>query len=347
MRSSRLLLTMLASSALGLSFAAQGAQAQSAAPTTPAAQSAAPTTPAAQSAAPATPAAQSAAPATPAEQSAAPAGTSSAAPAGGVPTPATGTPTDPVIATVNGAPIHLSELSEMTRNLPQQLQGMSPDQLYPILLDQLVDQKAMSIAAKKDGLLDDPTVQKRIEIGTEQVLQAALITKTVGPQISEAAINAAYQKEYANKPGVEEIHARHILVPTQAEAQSIIKQLDNGADFAKLAQKYSTDPGSVNGGDLGWFKKTDMVPEFANAAFAMKDGQITQTPVHSQFGWHVIQVLSHRVDSAPTLASVHDKIRNELIQQGIHNLLTSVRSQVAIKEYAPDGSPLTLPAGSQ
>jgi peptidyl-prolyl cis-trans isomerase C len=321
MRPSRHLLTVLASSALCLSLAAQGAWAQNAAPAA-----------GAQSAAPAA-GAQNAAPA-------------AAPPTGAIPA-ATPAPTDPVIATVDGTPIHLAELSEMTRNLPQQLQGMSPDQLYPILLDQLVDQKAMAIAAKKQGLLNDPTVQKRIEIGTEQVLQAALITKTVGPEISEDTIKAVYQKNYANQPGVEEIHARHILVKTEAQAQDIIKQLDNGADFAKLAQKYSTDPGSVNGGDLGWFKKTDMVPEFANAAFAMKDGQISQTPVHSQFGWHVIQVLGHRVDPAPTLAQVHDKIRNQLIQQGIHNLLTSVRSQVTIKEYAPDGSPLNLPPSAQ
>jgi peptidyl-prolyl cis-trans isomerase C len=326
MRSSRCLLTALASSALCLSLATEGAWAQSAAPAAPAPASAAP------AASPASPSSTSAAPTTSAP------GTSAAA------TPAA---TDPVIATVNGAPIHLTELSEMTRNLPQQLQGMSPDQLYPILLDQIVDQKAMAIAARKDGLLNDPAVQKRIEVGTEQVLQAALITKTVGPEISEDAIKAAFQKEYANQPGVQEIHARHILVSTQAQAEAIIKQLDNGADFAKLAQKYSTDPGSVNGGDLGWFKKGDMVPEFANAAFAMKDGQITQTPVHSQFGWHVIQVLGHRQDPAPKLADVHDKIRNQLIQQGIHNLLISVRSQVAIKEYTPDGSALTVPAGAQ
>ena len=306
MRSSRCLLTILASSALCLTLAAPGAWAQS---TTPA----------------------------PAPAPAAPAATP----------PATTVQPDGVIATVDGTPIHLSELSEMTRNLPQQLQGMSPDQLYPILLDQLVDQKAMAIAAKKDGLMNNPTVQKRIEIGTEQVLQAALITKSVGPLITEDAIKAVYEKDYANQPGVEEVHARHILVPTQAQAEAIIKQLNGGADFAKLAAKVSTDPGSVNGGDLGWFKKTDMVPEFANAAFSMKDGQITPTPVHSQFGWHVIQVLGHRVDPAPTLAQVHDKIRNQLIQQGIHALLTSVRSQVAIKEFAPDGSPLTVPAGAQ
>lgn len=251
-------------------------------------------------------------------------------------------PKNPVIATVNGQDIHMNDLQEMARNLPQQLQGMSPQQLYPILLDQMVDQKAMAIQAKKDGLLNDPAVQQQIEVGTEQVLQGALIRKVIGPQITPEAIKAVYDKDYANKPGVEEVHARHILVKTEKEAQDIIKQLDKdkGANFAELAKKDSTDPGSSNGGDLGWFKKTDMVPEFADAAFSMKDGEITQTPVHTQFGWHVIQVLGHRTDPAPTLDEVKDKIRNDLIQQGIHKLLQQVRSQVTIKEFAPDGSPL-------
>ncbi|HTH99690.1 MAG TPA: peptidylprolyl isomerase [Acidisoma sp.] len=273
-----------------------------------------------------------------AQSAAAGSGQPAAAPAGTADT----APKNPVIATVNGQDIHMSDLQEMARNLPQQLQGMSPQQLYPILLDQIVDQKAMAIQAKKDGLLNDPAVQQQIEVGTEQVLQGALIRKVIGPQITPEAIKAVYDKDYADKPGVEEVHARHILVKTQKEAQDIIKQLDKdkGANFAELAKKDSTDPGSANGGDLGWFKKTDMVPEFADAAFAMKDGQITQTPVHTQFGWHVIQVLGHRTDPAPKLADVQDKIRNQLIQEGIHKLLEQVRSQVAIKEFAPDGSPL-------
>ncbi|MBW4024509.1 MAG: peptidylprolyl isomerase [Proteobacteria bacterium] len=331
MRSPRLSLTVLASTALCLSLIGQGAWAQSAAPAT----SSSATTPAAS------------APSGGAAPSSSSASSSSASSSGAASAAAAPAQPNPVVATVNGQPIHMAELSEMTRNLPQQLQGMSPEQLYPILLDQIVDEKAMAIVAKKDGLLNDPGVQQRIQVGIEQVLQAALITKTVGPQITEDAIKAAYDKEYANKPGVEEVHARHILVKTKKEAEDIIKQLDDGADFAKLAKKYSTDPGSVNGGDLGWFKKTDMVPEFADAAFSMKDGQITQTPVHTQFGWHVIQVLGHRVSPPPTLADVHDKIRNQLIQEGIHNLLQSVRSKVTIKEFAPDGSPLPAPAASK
>jgi peptidyl-prolyl cis-trans isomerase C len=273
-------------------------------------------------------------------QSSAPA----AAPTAG---PADAKPKNPVIATVNGQEIYLSDMQDMSRNLPQQLQSMSPEQLYPILLDQLVDEKAMAIEAKKLGLLNDPQVQHQIEVGTDQVLQGALIRKSIGPDITQGAIQAAYDKEYANKPGAEEIHARHILVGSEAQAEDIIKQLNKGADFVALAKKYSTDPGSVNGGDLGWFKKTDMVPEFADAAFAMKDGQISQTPVHSQFGWHVIQVLGHRTAPTPTLQDVQEKIRNELIQQGIHNLLQQARSQVAVKEYAPDGSPLPSAGAAQ
>jgi len=253
---------------------------------------------------------------------------------------------DAVIATVDGQDIHMSDLQDMARNLPQQLQGMSPQQLYPILLNQLVDQKAMAIQAKKDGLLKDPTVQQQIEIGTEQVLQGALIRKVIGPQITPEAIKAVYEKDYANKPGAEEVHARHILVKTKAEAEAIIKELDkdNGKNFAELANKDSTDPGnSNNGGDLGWFKKSDMVPEFADAAFKLKDGEITQTPVHTQFGWHVIQVLGHRQEPTPKLEDVQDKIRNKLIQEGIHKLLEQVRANATIKEFAPDGSPLPAP----
>ncbi|GAB0115536.1 peptidylprolyl isomerase [Acidisoma sp. C75] len=305
MRRSSRSFSILASSALVLTLTMQGAWAQSSTP----------------------------APAPAAASAAAPAGSGAAA-----------TNPNPVIATVNGQAIHLQDLQEMTRNLPQQLQSMPAEQLYPILLNQLVDQTAMAIVAKKQGLMQEPDVQRRIEIGTEQVLQGALIRKVIGPEITPAAIKAVYDKDYANKPGAEEIHARHILVKTEAQAEDIIKQLDHGADFAKLADKYSTDPGNTNGGDLGWFKKGDMVPAFADAAFAMKDGQITQKPVHTQFGWHVIQVLGHRTAPTPTLADVQDKIKEQIIQKGIHQLLTQVRSQVTIKEYAPDGSALPTEA---
>ena len=99
----------------------------------------------------------------------------------------------------------------------------------------------------------------------------------------------------------EEVHARHILVKTEAEAKSIIDQLNKGADFAALAKKYSTDPAAASGGDLGYFSRDDMVPAFSAAAFALKPGQYTKTPVKTQFGWHVIKVVDRRVETAAEL----------------------------------------------
>ena len=139
-----------------------------------------------------------------------------------------------------------------------------------------------------------------------------MLHKAIGPEITEAALKARYEKDIANKPGVEEVHARHILVPDKATAEKIIAELDKGASFAELSKKYSKDPGSAkDGGDLGWFKKGEMVPAFSDAAFALKDGQITQSPVHTQFGWHVIQVLGHRKAPPPTFEQARDRAAAE------------------------------------
>ncbi|MBV9812668.1 MAG: peptidylprolyl isomerase, partial [Acetobacteraceae bacterium] len=198
---------------------------------------------------------------------------------------------DPVVATVNGDPIHLSDVSAAAKSLPAQFRSMPPQQLFPLVLNQLIDQQAMVDMARKTGLADDATVKRQMQLAADQALQDALISKTVAPMVGEAAIRKRYDASYANKPGETEVHARHILVADEAQAKDIIAQLKKGAKFEDLAKKYSTDPGASNGGDLGWFKQDEMVPEFSAAAFAMKPGQVSDAPVHSQFGWHVIQVL--------------------------------------------------------
>jgi peptidyl-prolyl cis-trans isomerase C len=163
--------------------------------------------------------------------------------------------------------------------------------------------------------------------------------------VSDAAVKAEYQKDYAGKPGAEQVEARHILVKTQAEAEAIINQLNHGANFAALAEKDSIDPGAKNGGELGWFTKDEMVPAFADAAFALKPGQYTKTPVHSQFGWHVIQVQGRRTAPPPALADVQDQIRQTLADQAIQATLATARAQVKITINKPDGTPTAAPAG--
>ncbi len=251
---------------------------------------------------------------------------------------------DPVVARVAGDEIHASELAEAAQNLPEELRGMPAPVLYPMLIDQLIDRHIIVLAAKKDGLDHDPAVQKQVARATDTALQNALLSREIGPTLTEDAIKARYERDYANKPGEEEVHARHILVEDEAKAKAIIAQLAGGADFAELAKTSSKDPGATNGGDLGFFKKSDMLPEFADAAFALKPGEVSPAPVQTRFGWHVIKLEERRAAPPPTLEQVHDEIRQLLIQEGVTRVLTAARQGVAVEKFKPDGSPLDAPA---
>lgn len=256
------------------------------------------------------------------------------------PAPATPPPAgDPVVATVNGKPIHLSDVKQAAESLPANVRALPPEMLYPKLIDSIVSEKALADAARKQGLENDPSVQQQIQAATDQVLDNAYLQKQVAPQVTEAALHAKYDAEYAGKSGTEEVHARHILVPTEAEAKDVIAQLDKGADFATLAKKYSKDPGSADGGDLGFFKKDDMVPAFADAAFALKDGQYTETPVHTQFGWHVIQVLGHRQAPPPSFEQASAQLKQDILKEGVQKAVADARASADVKVFNLDGTP--------
>jgi peptidyl-prolyl cis-trans isomerase C len=248
---------------------------------------------------------------------------------------------DPILAKVNDHVIHMSDLKAAIEMLPQQARSMPPQQLYPMLLDQLIDGQALLIEAKKTGLDKDPAVQHLMQIAQDRALQSALLNKAIRPLVSEEAIKARYDQEYAGKPGETEVHARHILVSDEATAKKIIAELKKGGDFAALSKQYSKDPGAAQqGGDLGFFKKTDMVPEFADTAFALKDKEISPVPVKTQFGWHVIQTLEHRTSAPPTLEQVHDELRQQLLQAAVQKEVADARAGVKVERFNMDGSPM-------
>jgi len=248
---------------------------------------------------------------------------------------------DPVVAKVNGQPIHLSDLKDSVQSLPENLRGVPPQTLYPMLLDQLIDGRALVVEARKTGLEKDPDVQRQIAAAEDRTLQSAMLSKEVGPSISDAALQARYDKEIAGKPGEEEVHAKHILVDNEDQAKKIIADLKGGADFATLAKQYSKDPSAAQqGGDLGFFKKDEMVPEFADAAFALQPGQTSQTPVHTQFGWHVIMVVERRRDPPPTFDQARNELRQQAIKDGVKKAVTQARADVSVEKFNLDGSPL-------
>lgn len=254
------------------------------------------------------------------------------------PPSASAVPADPIIAKVNGQPIHLSDLQGAIQNLPPNARGLPPQTLYPALLDQMIDGKALVIEARAAGLDKDPAVQRQIAAASDQVLQTAMLTKAIGPSITDEALRARYQAEIAGKSGEDEVHARHILVDNEDLAKKIIAELKKGADFTALAKQYSKDPSGDHSGDLGFFRKDEMVPEFSAAAFALQPGQISDVPVHTQFGWHVIQVMERRKAAPPTFEQAHDELRQKAIHQGVQQAVAAARTKVTVEKFNLDGT---------
>jgi peptidyl-prolyl cis-trans isomerase C len=255
----------------------------------------------------------------------------------GTPPPA---PDDPVVAKVDGKPIHLSDLKDAVQSLPENMRALPPPALYPMLLDQMIDARALVSEAHKSGLDKDPAVQRQVTAAEDRALQTAVLSKDVGPTVTDAAVRARYDQDVAGKPGEEEVHAKHILVDNEADAKKIIADLKGGADFAALAKQYSKDPSAAQqGGDLGFFKKDEMVPEFADAAFALQPGQVSETPVHSQFGWHVILLVERRRADPPNFDKARDELRQKMIQEGVQKAVAKARASVAVEKFNMDGSP--------
>jgi peptidyl-prolyl cis-trans isomerase C len=249
-------------------------------------------------------------------------------------------PDDPVLATVNGQPIHMSDVRDAAETLPPQARGMPPQQLYPLLLNQLIDARALLVEAQRTGLDKDADVKRTMQMAQERALETALLNKVIRPQVTDEAVKARYDADNAGKTGEAEVHARHILVGDEATAKKIIADLKKGGDFAALSKQYSKDPSAASqGGDLGFFKKGDMVPEFSAVAFALKDNEISPVPVKTQFGWHVIQVLAHRTDELPTFDQERDQLRQSMVQAAVQKEVEAARSAVKIERFNMDGTP--------
>lgn len=248
---------------------------------------------------------------------------------------------NPVVARVNGEEIRLSDVSAAAQALPAELRAMPPAMLFPLLIDQMISQRALTASARAAGLDKDEAVRREIRAAEEQVLQNALIQREVTALVTDQAVRAKYDAEIAAAGGESEVHARHILVATESDARAVITALKGGADFTTLARERSTGPGAQEGGDLGFFKRTDMVPEFATAAFALETpNQITEQPVRTPFGWHVIQLLARRITPPPAFEAVEDQLRQKMMEESVPAVIRKIRENAQIERFNLDGTPL-------
>lgn len=247
---------------------------------------------------------------------------------------------DPVVAKVNGEEIRLSEVRSAQAQLPEQYRGAPFELIFQPLLDQMIDRKLAASEARKQKIQDDPLVKRQLVAAEDSVLQSALWNQKIESSLTDEKVRARYESEVAGKPGVEEIHARHILVKTEAEAKDVRAALAKGADFAKVAGEKSIDP--TPGGDLGFFTRGVMVPEFTDAAFKLKAGDLSE-PVQTKFGWHVIRIEARRDGAPPSFEDSADELRMNMARELVGAERKRMREAASVETFNPDGSAAPQP----
>jgi peptidyl-prolyl cis-trans isomerase C len=251
---------------------------------------------------------------------------------------------NPVIARANGVEIRQSDLAlaaeEIGTNMPQ----MPPDQKRQYLVTYLADIVVLAQTAEQQKLADNDDVKHRIQFERNKVLMETLLQKAGEAAQTDDAMHKVYDDAIKQMPPEEEVHARHILVPTEDEAKAIEAELKKGADFATLAKEKSKDPGAADGGDLGYFTKDQMVPEFSDAAFKLDKGQVSD-PVKTQFGWHVIKVEDKRTKPTPAYDEVKSQISTYVAHRAQAELVDKLRKTATIERLdqpPPAADPSTL-----
>lgn len=237
-----------------------------------------------------------------------------------------------VIARVNGDEITLGHVIATGAVLPEQYQQIEDDVLYELIVDQLIQQALLG--QQQDALSKLNTLA--LDNETRSLLAVQTVNALIEDELTDEAIQAAYDAKYADFQGADEFNASHILVETEDQAKEIKAQLDDGADFAEMAKEHSTGPSGPNGGELGWFGSGQMVPAFEAAVISLEKGQVSE-PVKTQFGWHVVTLNDKRKSEAPELDQVRAELSQTLQQEVIQARIDELTQQAEIERPALEG----------
>lgn len=235
------------------------------------------------------------------------------------------------IATVNGKSISKGQFDLYVANVARQSGGNVTDEQKKELLDQFIGMQLAAQAAEKAGVQKEQKVEDQLALARLNVIVDAGLTKYLDEHpVTDAELKPEYDAQVAAMP--REYHARHILVEDKATADVITKDLKGGADFAKLAEQKSKDPSGKSGGDLGWFTLDTMVKPFADAVAALQPGQLTEQPVQSQFGWHVIKLEESRAPTPPAFDDVKDRVKVLVQRKRLQSYLEELRKGAKIEK---------------
>jgi Parvulin-like peptidyl-prolyl isomerase len=244
--------------------------------------------------------------------------------------PARAEDTNPVLAKVNGSEIHQSDVTLAEEELGPSLAQMDPATKKDNVLSFLIDMKIVAKAAEDKKIENNEDFKKRLAFTRNRLLMDSLLASEGKAATTDEAMKKVYDDAAKQISGEQEVHARHILVETEDEAKAVEDELKKGADFAELAKKKSKDPGASDGGDLGFFTKDQMVPEFSAVAFALEPGKISD-PVKSQFGWHVIKVEEKRNRKAPDFEQVKAQIETYVTRKAQADYVAKLRESAKVE----------------
>lgn len=235
-----------------------------------------------------------------------------------------------VVATIGDQTITEADLAFAAEDLQQELQQVPPEERRAFLVTVLVDMKVMAKAAKAAGMADTDLFKRRLQYLEERSLRRDYFTQKVAASVTEDTIKAAYDQYVKDFKPVEEVRARHILVATEDEAKAVKAELEGGKPFEVLAMEKTTDPsGKQNGGDLGFFSKGMMVPEFEAVAFTLEPGKLSD-PVKSQFGWHIIKVEEKRMSAPAPIEQLQQQLGQQVMFKAFDESVAALKKDLKL-----------------
>ena len=241
---------------------------------------------------------------------------------------------DVVVARVNGVDIKQSDLDFAASEVGSRLASLPVDDRQRLLLQYVIENELMAGAGQTDSLDKADSFQARVKYHERRALRDAFFDVKITGAVSEADAQQIYDAQIGQLKSEQEVHARHILVSTEAEAKEVAERLKKGEDFAALAKENSKDAGA-EGGDLGFFTRGQMLKPFEDAAFALEIGQISE-PVQTQFGWHIIKVEEKRDQALPTFDQVKGAIIAQLVQAKAQEVVSGLRDSAKIEVVDPE-----------
>lgn len=249
-----------------------------------------------------------------------------------------------VVAEVDGRAITLGDVQDAIAQLPPTVASMPFADLFPGVLNKLIRQEALVVLAQRQALDEDPAIRRKVKAASDQALTNEVLHHEIAKTITEQMLLERYARDYANKPGPEEVHARNIMLRSEDEAMDALEQLKKGADFAELAHKVSQDTTAPVGGDLGWQQLDGFNAEIGAVVFALAPGQMTAYPVKSVGGFFIVKVEERRRRPALAFAEVRERILQTLLREGVTDEVAKAMAQVTVREYSIEGKETAEPS---